>query len=106
MSFISTLQASMLSTQVLTDASIAHQDRVNVATALHRVDVQQQLVSMGVEPNLVLARVDSMSDNEIRELAGLIEQKPAGSGILGLLGFVLVVLLITDLLKLTNIYNF
>ncbi len=105
MGFISTVQASMVSTEQLASVSIKQQARDNVKISLQRIDVQQQLTSMGVEPELVLSRVDSMSNAEIQELSGLIEQKPAGSGIIGLLGFILVVLLITDLLNLTNVYN-
>ncbi len=105
MGFVSTVQASMVSTQELASASIKQQARDTVKISLQRVEVQQQLTSMGVEPDLVLSRVESMSNAEIQELSGLIEQKPAGSGIIGLLGFILVVLLITDLLNLTNVYN-
>ncbi len=103
--FVSSVQAALVSTQDLATLSLKQQARDNVRLALQRIEVQQQLSAMGVEPNLVLNRVDSMSNSEIQELSGLIEQKPTGSGIIGLLGFILVVLLITDLLKLTNVYN-
>jgi hypothetical protein len=105
MSFTASVQASMVSTQQLVTESTNTQDRKNVTLALQRADVQQQLLQFGVKPELVLSRVDSMTNTEIRELAGIIDQKPAGSGILGLLGLVLVVLLITDLLNVTNVYN-
>lgn len=105
MGFITTVHASMVTTHDLATASSNAQSRENVRVALQRVEVQEQLMSLGVKPNLVLSRVDSMTNTEIQELAGLIDQKPAGSGIIGLLGFILVVLLITDLLKVTNVYN-
>ena len=105
MGFISSVQASMVSTQDLVTASTTEQSRENIRIALQRLEVQEQLTQFGVTPDLVLSRVDSMTDSEIQELSGLIDQKPAGSGVIGLLGFVLVVLLITDLLKLTNVYN-
>ncbi|VAX01530.1 hypothetical protein MNBD_GAMMA22-1990 [hydrothermal vent metagenome] len=105
MGFVSTVQAAIVSTHDLASASIKQQARDNVKISLQRIDIQQQLTSMGVKPDLVLSRVDSMSNAEIQQLSGLIEQKPAGSGIIGLLGFILVVLLITDLLNLTNVYN-
>ncbi len=103
--FVSSVQAAIVSSQDLASVSLKLQARDNVRLALQRIDVQQQLSSMGVEASVVLSRVDSMTNTEIQELSGLIEQKPAGSGIIGLLGFILVVLLITDLLKLTNVYN-
>ncbi len=103
--FASSVQAALVNTQQLTIASVNEQARQHVSLALQRNEVQQQLVEMGVDPVLVISRVDSMTNTEINELSGLIDQKPAGSGIIGLLGFVLVVLLITDLLKVTNVYN-
>ncbi|MFV2059178.1 MAG: PA2779 family protein [Gammaproteobacteria bacterium] len=105
MGFISTAQAAMVSTQELTTESVNKQAREKVILALQRIEVQEQLLQLGVEPEAVLSRVDSMTNTEINELAGVIDQKPAGSGIIGLLGLVLVVLLITDLLDVTNVYN-
>jgi hypothetical protein len=102
-------QAALISTdQVLGDAT--QDERRKVEAFLQRQDVRDQMVAFGVEPDEAAARVASLSDGEIRQIAGQIDQLPAGQGVLvALIGaavFVFVVLLITDLLGLTHIFPF
>jgi hypothetical protein len=102
-------QAALISTdQVL---GVANQDeRRKVDAFLQRQDVRDQMVAFGVEPDEAAARVASLSDGEIRQIAGQIDRLPAGQGVLvALIGaavFVFIVLLITDLLGLTHIFPF
>jgi hypothetical protein len=102
-------QAALVSTdQVL--GGVAQDDRRKVEAFLQRQDVREQMVAFGVEPDEAAARVASLSDREIRQIAGQIDRLPAGQGVLvALIGaavFVFVVLLITDLLGLTHIFPF
>lgn len=102
-------QAALVSTdQVLGDS--AQDGRRKVEAFLQRQDVRDQMVAFGVEPDEAAARVASLSDGEIRQIAGQIDRLPAGQGVLvALIGaavFVFVVLLITDLLGLTHIFPF
>jgi hypothetical protein len=102
-------QAALISTdQVLGNA--APDERRKVEAFLQRQDVREQMVAFGVEPDEAAARVASLSDGEIRQIAGQIDRLPAGRGVIvALIGaavFVFVVLLITDLLGLTHIFPF
>jgi hypothetical protein len=102
-------QAALVSTdQVLGHA--AQDERRKVEAFLQRQDVRDQMVAFGVEPEEAAARVASLSDHEVRQIAGQIDRLPAGQGVLvALIGaavFVFVVLLITDLLGLTHIFPF
>jgi hypothetical protein len=102
-------QAALITTdQVLSDS--AQDERRKVEAFLQRQDVRDQMVAFGVEPDEAAARVASLSDGEIRQIAGQIDRLPAGQGVLvALIGaavFVFIVLLITDLLGLTNIFPF
>jgi hypothetical protein len=85
-------------------------ERRKVDAFLQRQDVRDQMVAFGVDPDEAQARVASLSDREIRQIAGQIDRLPAGQGVLvALIGaavFVFVVLLITDLLGLTHIFPF
>jgi hypothetical protein len=47
-----------------------------------------------------------MSDDEVAQLAGRIDQAPAGGDILGILFTVFIILLITDILGLTKVFPF
>jgi len=68
--------------------------------------VKTQLVARGVDPAQVQARLESLTDEEVQTLAANMDQLPAGGDGLGLLVFLFIVLLITDILGFTNIFPF
>ena len=96
-----------------TDAVIAQasaidlsRQRSELTTFLTRTDVQKQLVSLGVDSNQAASRVAALSDAEVQQLYGKMQTLPAGGDILGTLVFIFLVLLVTDLLGLTNVFPF
>ncbi len=98
--------ASLIGTEAVIDSARVQQDRTRLHEALNRDDVKAELVARGVDPAQVQARVDSLSDQEVQTLAAKMDQMPAGGDALGLLVFVFLVLLITDILGFTNVYPF
>lgn len=81
------------------------QGRVEAVQAtLARDNVQQAMVSLGVDPVQAQLRVASLSEAELVQLEGHLEQLPAG-GILGLIGAVFVVLLILELTGVIDIFK-
>ena len=98
--------AGMIGTEAVINAAQVQQDRERLRTVFHRNDVQAQLMARGVDPAQVQARVDSLTDQEVQSLSGKIDQLPAGGDALGLLVFLFIVLLITDILGFTNIFPF
>jgi hypothetical protein len=99
-------RASMMSTQ---DTLPMHQtsERAHVMQFLARQDVAKQIAAQGVDVALVQQRVAAMSDDEVSQLSGKIDQLPAaGSDVLGVALFVFIVLLITDILGLTKVFPF
>lgn len=103
-------QAGLVSTDKVIDREAARQDRVRVLEFMDREDVRRQLEALGVDPDEAAQRVDSLSDAEIAQISGQIEQLPAGQSaagaIIGAAVLILVVLLITDILGVTNVYSF
>jgi hypothetical protein len=99
-------QAGMIGTEAVVNAAQAQQDRERLLSALNRNDVQAQLLARGVDPAQVQARVDSLTDQEVQTLTGKLDQLPAGGDGLGLLVFIFIVLLITDILGFTNVFPF
>jgi hypothetical protein len=98
--------AGMIGTEAVVNAAQAQQDRERLRSTLNRNDVQTQLIARGVDPAQVQARIDSLTDQEVQSLSGKIDQLPAGGDGLGLLVFIFIVLLITDILGFTNIFPF
>ncbi len=68
--------------------------------------IQQQLEANGVETGEAAIRVSSLSDNQVMQIHQKIEEMPAGAGALGTLAFIALVLVITDLTGLTDVFPF
>lgn len=71
----------------------AAQERSRVKALIERPDVARELQKFGVAPQDVDKRIDAMSDDEVRMLAGRIDALPAG-GALSNTDFLLVVIII------------
>lgn len=100
------VQAAMVSNDNLL-IQARHDISVNqMVTMLQRVEVQDKLIAMGVDPVAATVRVRQMNDVELAELTKNLEQLPAGSGVLGVLLTVFIVLIITDMLGATDIFPF
>jgi len=99
---------------VTTDQVLAESDRAadreRVLAFLDRADVRERIVALGVDPAEAAARVAALSDAQVREIAGQLDQLPAGqSAIAAVVGAILIiflVLLVTDLLGLTDVFPF
>lgn len=102
--------AAMVDTESVLQAPSIQDSRHRILTFLERQDVQAALVSQGVDPAEAKARVNSLSDAEVMEINDKLDQLPAGgSAFAALLGVALVIfliLLITDLLGLTDVFPF
>ncbi|APX94933.1 hypothetical protein BWR19_06995 [Halomonas sp. 1513] len=98
--------SAMVTTQDALSADQVSADRERINEMLSRQDVQDQLVAQGVDPADVEARVAALSDAEVRQMAEQLDDLPAGASVVGALVFIFVLLLVTDLLGLTNVFPF
>jgi len=76
-----------------------------VGATLQREEVQDQLIAFGVDPQEAYARVAALSPQELQILNQRIDELPAGQDILGLVGAVFVVLLILEVVGVTNVFS-
>ncbi len=102
--------AAMVSTGEILKQNQRNLDRERLHRLLDRSEVRKQLEAWGVDSEEAKARVDSLTDQEIEEIASQIDQMPAGGSILGTLVsasvMVFLVLLVTDILGYTDIFPF
>ncbi|GEK51174.1 PA2779 family protein [Vreelandella venusta] len=96
----------LVSTQSVLAGDRAGADRERINEILSRADVQEELLKQGVHLDDVEARVAALSDAEAQQMAEQLEQLPAGAGVVGALFAVFVILLVTDILGLTDVYPF
>lgn len=107
---INIARADMVTTdQVIEELSVADA-RTRVMSFVLREDVGRQLTMLGVEPEEAARRVASLSDDEIEEIAGRLDELPAGQSavgaVVGAIVVIFLVLLITDLVGLTDAFPF
>ena len=103
--------AAMIKTETVMDTSRGQEAREYLNQLLAREDVRAALIARGIDPLEATARVNSLSDAEVIEIANQIEQLPAGGdsflGIaLAIAIIVFVVLVITDITGHTDVFPF
>jgi len=97
--------AAMIGTETLASQSLRADTQARVQTLLSRDDVQQQLVGWGVDVEKAKSRANAMSDAELQRVAYALDQQPAGGDLIVLVGVVFVVLLILELVGVTNVFT-
>ena len=97
--------AAMVGTEATIQSAQVQVERTQLLDALARQDVQERLVAMGVYPVQVKDRVSALTDSEVTLLSEKMESMPAG-GDLGILLFIFIFLIVTDVLGLTNVFPF
>ncbi len=104
-SFTPPAAAAVVSTQDVLSAQSRDARIASVQASLAREDVRAALIELGVQPDHAQARVASLTDEELTQLEGQIEELPAGGSALALIGAVFVVLLILELTGVVNIFH-
>ena len=105
--YLPAAHAGMIGTEAVINAAQTQQYRERLQNALNRDDVKAQLLARSVDPAQVQARVNNLTDEEVQTLTTNMDQLPAGGdSFLGVLVFIFIVLLITDILGFTNIFPF
>jgi hypothetical protein len=103
-------RAELVSTASVLDARAEQGAHARVRAFLARDDVREQLRGLGVDPAETEARVASLSDAEAQALAGRLDTLHAGGDAIGVIVgaalLVFLVLLLTDILGLTDVFNF
>ena len=98
-------RAAMVETEtVIRDAPAAQSDRARLRALLSREEARSHLESYGLSRAEALARVDSLTDEEITQIAGKLDELPAGGALEGLTALFAVVLVATVFLFLGIAY--
>lgn len=103
--FVQPSAAGVVSTEVLIQADSRQDAMSRLEATLLRQDVAEQLVEHGVEPATVLARVESLTTDELIALDGQISDQVAGGSAVGILGAVFLVLIVLELVGITDIFK-
>ena len=103
--FAVSASAAVISTEQVTAVSERSAQLDRVAAFLARADVAGELERFGVDPAIAAERAAALSDAELAELDGRIAEAAAGGDLLAVLGIVFVVLLVLELVGVTNVFS-
>ncbi len=98
-------RAEIIGTESMVATEARSNDLATVQAFMSRDEVRAELQSFGVDADAAALRVAALSDAELQQLAGRIDQQPAGAGALAVVGIVFVVLLILELVGVTNVFT-
>jgi prefoldin subunit 5 len=97
-------QAGIVSTGAIVSAE-RDADLASIRSQLQCADVQAQMQEMGVDAASVDARLATLSDSELRDMAEQMKNAPAGGDVLVLLGAVFLVLLVLELVGVIDVFK-
>jgi cell division protein FtsB len=103
--FSSTLAAEMVQTREMMNVG----QSAKIDDFLAKQEVQEKLAALGVSSSDIKERVAKLTDEEIAQINQKIDELPAGGdvgAVIGVLAFIFIVLLITDILGLTKVFTF
>jgi hypothetical protein len=107
---VATFPQQALAGIIATPAAIAaqenHDSLSHLKELLAREDVRGQLMQLGIDPAAAELRVNSLTPAEIARLQPQLDSLPAGGdSLLVVIGLVFVVLIILELVGVTNIFT-
>ncbi|MCK9472336.1 PA2779 family protein [Sulfurimonas sp.] len=108
--FTQVLSAQIVSTGAVLGQSSVISSKEKLSQIISREDVAKKFEELGVDSKAIEARIASMTDEEASRVAYQIDTLPAGAdagmSIIGAIVFIFIVLLITDILGVTKVFNF
>ncbi len=108
--FTHTAWAGFIPTGEVLSRQQVEQNRNAILNLLERSDVRNELQAYGLSPAEAAQRVHALSDTEVMQVKGRLDTLPAGEGavgvVVGAVLFVFIVLLLTDIFGLTDVFPF
>jgi len=108
--FSQVLSAQVASTGAILGDAPYVSSKEKLAQVIAREDVATKFQELGVDSAIIEQRIASMTDEEASKIAYQIDTLPAGAdaglSVIGAIVFIFVVLLFTDIIGVTNVFNF
>lgn len=105
---VGTLTPAARTAVIDTQTFLSQQNKTTQAelqNILAREEVREQLIAYGVDPDYAGLRIAALTSHELNQLQQHIDDLPAGADGLAILGAVFLVLLVLELVGVTNIFS-
>lgn len=98
-------RAALIPTQTLIESASTDTTRSQLKAMIARDDVRAELVRLGVDPTAAENRLATLTAEELQQLQGHMQDLPAGGDALAIIGIVFLVLLILEIVGVTNVFT-
>ena len=105
MGFAQAAPAGMIGTGYLLEDESRAASVSRMEVLLAREDVGRQLEAFGVDRAMVMERLGALSTAELLELEGQLDSQIAGGDVIAVVGVVFIVLMILELVGVTDIFK-
>ena len=102
---VPTAQAAAIGSYEYAQAAARGERIERIQGFLARDAVREQMLGFGVNARDVEARLGALTDAELAQIETQIDKMPAGGDVLAVIGIVFVILLILELVGVTNIFS-
>ncbi|MGD9659734.1 MAG: PA2779 family protein [Porticoccaceae bacterium] len=96
--------AAIISTEQILANTQVNLERQHLSEQLLREDVKSQLLVLGVSPESVQERINSLTSAEIQQIQGQLNSLPAGGDGLGTVAVVLLILILLEVAGVIDIF--
>ncbi len=97
--------AGVISTETAIELEARQTQIDHINDILAQEDLRAMLVRLGVDPEHASARVEALTNEELQALQQSLEDLPAGGGVLEVIGIVAIVIIVLELLDVTNFFS-
>jgi hypothetical protein len=97
--------AALLPTETLLNGAVSSGEVEHVTAFLLQEEVKAEMVRLGVDPQTAVNRISALTPAELEQLRHQITTLPAGGDALAVIGVVFLVLLILELVGVTDIFK-
>ncbi len=105
MVWIPVSHAGMISTKMSLQQS-QNSKQQTITEILNRQQTQALLKTYGVDEKQLQSRINKLTVEELALINQKMDELPAGSGLLGTIGLIVVILIILDMLGVADIFTF
>lgn len=97
--------AGLVGSDEILSADTRNRQITEIRNVLARDDVRSQMLDLGVNTADVEKRLNALTDAELARLSTGIQDLPAGGSVVAVIGILFIVLLILELLGVTNVFT-
>lgn len=105
MGFMQVSSAGMIGTEYLVESDAREASLARLEVLLAKQEISEQLEAFGVAPALIADRLAGMTNAELLQIEGTLNTQTAGGDALGIIGAVFLVLLILELVGITDVFK-